>query len=182
MALAGPRRSNRGTRIVAAAFVAATVLLASACSTSNGYDQAKVAAYVRSSQKGTLRGLTEGAATCPPSITVTEGVTFTCTLVIGGVPAPYKVTLTDVHKSVEHIAVQPAKAILSVAALDAFVKQNLDSTSSGATVTCGPAGVKVLLAVKGQKISCALKLGSRTGTVGLTVKDSTGDVTITSSS
>jgi hypothetical protein len=164
--------------MVAVGVALATLLLASACSTSNSYDASKVEAQVVALQKGKLQGLAEGKATCPSGLKLTEGMTFTCTLEIAGTPAPFTVTLTNVKKDPLHIDVKPAKTILSTAILADQLRGKLPVDERAATVVCGPPTARIIVAVPGQTIECTLKLGAKTGSDQLTVqKDGTVDVT-----
>lgn len=156
-------------------------LAVSACSASIGgknYDASKVEDFLVKSQEGKIGGLTLGKATCPKDVKIVEGVTFTCTLVIADADAPYKVTITNVDKDKANIHAAPAKALISVAAANAFVQKNLKDSAAGATVDCSEGGQKLIISDPGDKIACKVSLGGQSDTVDLLVKDTKGNIVI----
>ena len=137
------------------ALVAGAVTLG-ACG-SNSYDAGTVESYVRKSQEGKVRGLPLGDATCPKDVELTEGVTFRCTLEIAGEAAPYKVRLTNVDADKVTIDLEPAKALISTAAVVDLVRGGLKARfRDAAKVTCGD---KQLLVVDpGTQIGCIVTI------------------------
>ena len=166
---------NKRARTLALAAVAAALLVVS-CSTSNSYDQAKIEAGLLKVEAGHFGSLTVGKASCPADEKLTEGVSFTCTIALEGVAAPFRVTLTDVKASKIHLEAVNAKAIIPASSAEAFVEKNLDAGSAGAKATCGDA--KVILSNPGDVITCKLVKGSQTGEVKLKVKDIKGNVSV----
>lgn len=163
--------------------VVAVALAVTACSVSVGgkkYDAGAIEAKLKSSQQGKTGGLPIGDAACPEDVKITEGVTFTCTLAIDGIEAPYKIVLTKVEEDTAHIEIAPAKAIIATSAAAGFVKKNLNSQDPGITVVCGKAGEKLILADPGDTIACTASLGTDREVINLTVKDTQGNVTVAS--
>ena len=125
-----------------------------------------VAALVRT----TYPDVPVGNVACPASVPKRSGATFHCTVqlpgaflvVDGTVGAGSAVTLAAAH------------AVLPKAQLEQFVAAN---ASLPATVDCGPAPFRV--ARPGQVVSCRAALADGTArTVGVTVADTAGNVTI----
>jgi hypothetical protein len=113
-----------------------------------------------------------GNVACPATVPKRSGATFHCTVqlpgaflvVDGTVGAGSAVTLAAAH------------AVLPKAQLEQFVAAN---ASLPATVDCGPAPFRV--ARPGQVVSCRAALADgTTRTVGVTVADTAGNVTISS--
>lgn len=143
-------------RLLAPVLVLAPALLLSACS-SNAYDAETIEKYLTESQQGKVRGLSIGEAACPEDVELTEGVTFRCTLEIGGVAAPYRVRLTDVEADEVQVNVAPAKALIATDAVVDLVRGSLkDRYRDEARVNCGHD--QVLVADPGTKIGCIVEV------------------------
>lgn len=138
--------------VPAAALVAA--LLVSACS-SNVYDADTTAEYLKDSQKGKVRGLPLGDATCPEDLDLKEGMTFECKLDIAGVAAPYTVRLTNVDADKVQINLEPAKALIATAAVVDLVRGGLKAQyQDRAKISCGDEDL--IVADPGTKIGCVV--------------------------
>ena len=157
--------------------IALLAMLSLAACGGNAYDQAKVEKFLAQSQEGKVRGLKLGKATCPKDVKLTEGVTFRCTLLIAGVAAPYKVTLTNVKADKVTITGEPAKALISTQAAVDFVTGQLNaSAAKRAKVRCSKAGEQVIIAAPGTQIGCIVAIDGKQLQAVLVVDDTKGSV------
>jgi hypothetical protein len=169
----------------AAAAAAVVALAAVACGGSDDgsdagprpVDTEEVESLLVATQRRTSPDFNVGAAECPEQVTVSEGATFNCTVMVEGVAAPYIVTFADVNarNQTGRYDLRPAKAILSVPKLVELVKSL--AADPGARVDCGPA--RVLVADVGATLQCRLSDTEGGHTVNLRVDDIEGRVTVT---
>ncbi|CAB4919057.1 unannotated protein [freshwater metagenome] len=163
--------------IVMVALLSLSLLLV-ACG-GNEYDAGTVEKNLRASQVGKVGGLPLGKATCPKDVTLTEGFTFECTLLIDGTPAPYTVTLTNVKADMVHFEAEPAKAIIPSASVVKYVTDNLNPSLARrlkTDVTCGEE--KLFIVDPGTKIGCIVTIDGQQNQVSLVVKNTQGLVQI----
>jgi len=147
---------TRMARLATAATVLAAALLASACS-SNVYDADTTEQYLKDSQKGKVRGLPLGDATCPEDLDLKEGMTFECKLEIAGVAAPYTIRLTNVDADKVRINLEPAKALIATAAVVDLVRGGLKPQfQDRAKISCGDE--QLLVTDPGTKIGCVVEV------------------------
>lgn len=151
------------------------VLALAACG-ENQYDAGKVESILKQTQKGKLRGLPMGDATCPKDVKLSESVTFRCTLVIAGEPAPYKVTLTNVKADKVTVTAEPAKALVATKAVVDFVRSQLTPALQSKPLTCGDK--PILIADPGTKIGCVITIDGKENQIVLRVKDTKGTVVL----
>jgi hypothetical protein len=136
-------------------------------------------------QQGAAPKLKVGPATCPASLGgVQKKVpigTYSCTVVIEGVSAPYTVVVKEggfLKGGVYSIA--PAKAIIDLTKVVGFVRQSLDeSEAESARIVCGK-GV-VLVTTPGSAIVCTVTVGARADSYTFVVKDVNGTIALRSS-
>jgi hypothetical protein len=121
-----------------------------------------------------------GAARCPDQVRLANGTRFTCTVLIEGVRAPYRVTLHDVDpaRATGRFALEPAKPIIDVARIVGLIRARLQPTARAATVRCGAAKVRVVEV--GASIGCTITLGDAVQQVSAVVKDLKGTVVVRS--
>ena len=155
--------------------VAVAALGLAACG-ENQYDAGKVESILKDGQKDKLRGLPMGDATCPKDVELKEGVTFRCTLVIAGEPAPYKVTLTNVDADKVTVTSEPAKALIPTALVLDFVRRQLSPSLQDKPLTCGDD--KLLIVDPGTKIGCVITIDGKENQITLRVKDTQGNVVL----
>jgi hypothetical protein len=119
-----------------------------------------------------------GRATCPDRVRLANGTRFTCTVQIEGTKAPYAVTLRDVDAAGTggRFALAPAKPIIDVARIVGLIRSKLQPGARGATVTCGPAKVRVVEV--GATIACTITLGDAVQKVSAVVQDLQGTVVV----
>jgi hypothetical protein len=166
--------ARTGRRIAVAA--ACLALLTGCAGERPGYDDATVESYLARSQATTFDSTAKvGAARCPSSLELREGMRFTCTLEVSGARLPYRVRLTHVHDARMTVRAVPDGVIVSTAKLRAHLAGTLPKKSSGADVDCGGPFV---VAKVGATLPCTLVLGSQEQPVKVTVKDETGRVQI----
>ena len=182
--------TSRGLGRAAAAVVAGVALSTASCSGSESgsssdaapepVDTAEVESLLVATQRRASPEFTVGQASCPDQVAVSEGVTFNCTVLVEGVPAPYVVTFADVNSRSQtgRYDLRPAKAILSVPKLVELVKSL--ATDPAARVDCGPAKVRV--ADVGTTLECRLTDTRGDLTVNLRVDDIEGKVTVVGTS
>ena len=157
----------------------ATALLLSGCGDRPGYNASAVEKYVAGTQGQQFAGSgTVGRASCPRHRDLSEGMTVRCTLAVGGSKVPFLVTLTDVDASKMHVRAKPDGVVIPSSKLTAVVAQTLPAQSRGAKVDCGSGAF--LVAKVGKTVSCSLVLGPQTRTLKVTVKDSSGRVSVSS--
>ncbi len=126
--------------------------------------------------------LTVGKATCPEELKTSSAKiplgTYSCSVSIAGVPAPYNVIVKEggfLNSGVFQIT--PAKAIVSVAKIVAFIKTSLDPAEvDKATVSCGKA--KVIVGDPGTQIPCTITNGADTQKLVFVVRNVNGLVTL----
>ena len=141
---------------------------------------AEVKAQLLQAQRAKTPNLQVGDAACPSSVPLQNGERFTCTVLLEGVQAPYAVTLYDVNQDTgsAHFRLQPAKPIIDVTKIVAFIHKQLQTTAPAAKVDCGAAKVQVVAV--GAAISCTVTDGANTTKVQAVVKDLDGTVTLRS--
>ena len=136
-----------------------------------------------STQKRKSPRLRVGTASCPDQVRLANGTTFTCTVRIEGVSAPYSVTLRDVDAAGTggRFALEPAKPIIDVTRIVSLIRGKLQPTARAATVRCGAAGApKVRVVEIGATIGCTIALGDAVQKVTAVVKDLKGTVVVRS--
>ena len=136
-----------------------------------------------STQKRKSPELRVGTASCPDQVRLANGTTFSCTVKIEGVTAPYSVTLRDVDAagSGGRFALEPAKPIIDVTRIVSLIRGKLQPTARAATVRCGAAGApKVRVVEIGATIGCTITLGDAVQKVTAEVKDLKGTVVVRS--
>ena len=135
-------------------------------------------------QQGAAPKLKVGPASCPAKLAgahkkVPIG-TYTCTVRIEGVSAPYTVVVKEggfLKGGIYSIA--PAKAIIDLTKVVGFVRENLDeSEASTAKVVCGT-GV-VLVVEPNTTIVCTVTVPTRTDSYTFVVKDVNGTIALRS--
>jgi hypothetical protein len=134
-----------------------------------------------STQKRKSPRLRVGAASCPDQVRLANGTTFTCTVRIEGVSAPYSVTLRDVGAAGTggRFALAPAKPIIDVTRIVSLIRGKLQPTARGAQVRCGaPGAPRVRVAEIGGRIGCTITLGDAVQKVTAEVKDLKGTVVV----
>ena len=134
-----------------------------------------------STQKRKSPRLRVGAASCPDQVRLANGTTFTCTVQIEGVSAPYSVTLRDVDAAGTggRFALEPAKPIIDVTRIVSLIRGKLQPTARAATVSCGASGApKVRVVEIGGRIACTITLGDAVQKVTAEVKDLKGTVVV----
>jgi Domain of unknown function (DUF4333) len=120
----------------------------------------------------TYRELAFGNVACPDGVTRKSGARFTCTVQLPGTFLVFDATQIDSRGTVSF---ETAQAVLTRQAVEQFVAAN---ASLSATVTCGTATWLVLR--PGQQFTCQATLADGSvREVQLTVRDTTGNVTIT---
>ena len=131
-----------------------------------------------STQKRKSPKLRVGMASCPDQVRLANGTTFTCTVQIEGVSAPYSVTLRDVDAAGTggRFALEPAKPIIDVTRIVSLIRGKLQSTARAATVRCGTAKVRVVEV--GASIACTITLGDAVQKVTAEVRDLKGTVVV----
>lgn len=176
----------RPSRRALAAVVGSTLLVGAACEgsgsrtpsgpSSRAADTEEVESLLVATQRRASPEFDVGAASCPEQVPVSEGASFNCTVLVEGVAAPYVVTFADVNADSRtgRYDIRPAKAILSMPKLVAFVRSL--ATEPSATVDCGPATVRI--ADAGSTLDCQLRDSQGPHTVTLRVDDLTGKVTV----
>lgn len=136
-------------------------------------------------QQGAAPKLKVGPATCPAKLGgVQKKVpigTYTCTVLIEGVAAPYTVVVKEggfLKSGVYSIA--PAKAIIDLTKVVGFVRENLDESEAElAKISCGK-GVVVILEPNAT-IVCTVIVPTRTDSYTFVVKDVNGTIALRSS-
>ena len=175
------------SRLLMAAVVGGTALAGAACSGSDApsppdargprpAETAEVESLLVATQRKASPEFHVGGATCPEEVPVREGTSFNCTVQVEGVDAPYVVTFADVNADSRtgRYDIRPAKAILSVPKLVAFVGSLGAEQNSRAD--CGPDRVR--LADPGATFDCQLNDSRGAQTVTLRVDDVNGKVTV----
>lgn len=167
---------SRTARLAAPAAAIAAALLLSACS-SNAYDAGTTEKYLKNSQKGKVRGLPLGEATCPEDLELKEGMTFRCTLDIAGVAAPYTVRLTNVDADKVQINLEPAKALIATGAVVDLVRGGLKPQyQEQAKISCGDE--QLIVADPGTKIGCIVEVDGEKRQAVARVEDKDGKVVL----
>lgn len=168
-----------------AAALAGITLTLGACSSSTdseGADRAaylpkSVAADVRAAQQKTAPDLKVDRASCPPKVELKKGTSFLCTVRVAGVSAPYRVSITSLSAAKASYHYKPAKAIVSVAVTQRFLRQQVEAQGfKGVTISCGKAAVVVQ--EPGTTFPCTLAMGGQTQTVNILIKNLGGTIAI----
>lgn len=148
-----------------------------ACS-EGGVDFSELEDRLVEEQKTKSPNLDVGAATCPEDVAVENGATFQCTVVVEGVDAPYKITMSDVDEDAEnaYFDIKPAKPIIDVSKVVGFLESQLTSDRAGATVDCGDEAV--IVTEIGSTIDCTVSDGGESEKVAVLVKDLQGTITL----
>lgn len=175
------------TPIIITALVAVT-LSVSACGSSSGsddqnsggpdgYDATTLARQIRNEQQTKIPDVKVTDETCPEKPKVAKGATFECTVSIGGVKAPYAVRINSITDSKVNYAFRPAKAIVSIAKAEQFLKDQLAAQNmAGVEVTCPKA--PVVVQAPGTTFPCTLAKGGETQRVAIAIKDIDGKIGI----
>ncbi|MET0627882.1 MAG: DUF4333 domain-containing protein [Acidimicrobiia bacterium] len=120
----------------------------------------------------TYPGLAHGNVACPPTARRVTGATFTCTVQL---PGTFLVVDATQSGTTGSFSLATPQAVLTKQAMEQFVAAN---ASLSATVDCGPA---FLVRRPGDTVTCSAALADgTTRVVTLTVRDTSGAVTITS--
>jgi hypothetical protein len=153
-----------------------------ACSASleigGGTDLSELEAKMVEEQEKKTPDIEVGEATCPDDVDLEVGARFECTLTVGGVDAPYEVTMEgdDRDADVGSFHFEPAQPILDMQLVEDFVASQLNRRSQGATVECG--SERVVVAEVGDALECTVSKGNRSTTVQAYVKDKEGTVSL----
>lgn len=116
------------------------------------------------------------SAVCPQGLRAKRGLTFECTVRIGGNQVRYTVTVSDVHGGQFDAETRPTDPVLDTTVIAATIRQDAAAETAGAAVSCG-ANRFVQLAVNGT-LTCTVTRASQTTTVAATVTDDGGDVSL----
>ena len=148
-----------------------------ACS-EGGVDFSELEDRLVEEQKAKSPNLEVGEATCPEDVDVENGTTFQCSVVVEGVDAPYAITMSEVDEDAEnaHFDIKPAKPIIDVSKVVAFLESQLTPDRAGATVDCG--NEAVIVAEVGGTIDCTVSDGAESEEVSVLVKDLQGTITL----
>jgi hypothetical protein len=158
----------------------ASLLALGACSASieigEETDLSELEAKMVEEQQKKTPDIEVGEATCPEDVDLEVGARFECTLTVGGVEAPYEVTMEedDPDADVGSFHFEPAQPILDMQLVEDFVASRLNRRSQGATVECGTQ--RVVVAEVGDALECTVSKGDRSTTVKAYVKDKEGTV------
>lgn len=176
------RHSSRAA--LAAAAIVPVLATLGACSGSvsaggDEYDAQAVAQQVQDAQQKATPDLDVTDASCPDDVELAVGEEFECTVSIASVEAPYTVSITDVGDSSAHYEIAPAKAILSVDAVVAFLRGEADAQGlTDAEIDCGQE--EVLVADPQTTFDCTLTNGDASQVVTMVVDDLDGHVSLQS--
>jgi len=121
--------------------------------TEGALDTAPVKPELVSRQKKISTDLAVGDARCPARVELRKGITFGCSVMVEGLPAPWTVTVKSVNsgaKTAEY-EYELTKAVLSTAKLNDAAKK----AEGGAEADCG-GGSKARLVAVGSTIICTL--------------------------
>ncbi len=161
-------RTGLATACAAVVLLGATAMPGGAATLSGTGIRRNVAELVRS----TYPDLPAGNVVCPDTVPKRTGATFQCTVQL---PGAFLVVDGTVGAG-SAVTLAAAQAVLPKAQLEQFVAGN---ASLPATVDCGPAPFRV--ARPGAVVACRAALADGTArTVGVTVADTAGTVTISS--
>ena len=122
-----------------------------------------IEAKIASVQREAAPGLKVGGVSCPVTLagkkTKVPVGNYSCTISIEGVPAPYTVIVKEGGSLKGGVfQISPAKAIIDVSKIVAFVKTSLDpADATAAKISCGKA--TVVVADPGSPIVCTLTRG-----------------------
>jgi hypothetical protein len=174
------------TRAALAAAIIVPVLSAlSACSASvsagsdDEYDAESVAQMVQDQQQKVTPDLDVADASCPEGVDLKVGEEFRCTVSVAGVEAPYTVTITEVGDTSAHYELAPAKAIIGVDAVIAFLRDQAQAQGlADAEIDCGPE--KILVADPQTTFDCTLSTATADQVVTVLIEDLEGNVSLQS--
>ena len=144
--------------------------------------KADIEGKIASVQRQAAPGLTVGAVSCPASLagkkTKVPVGNYSCSVIINGVPAPYTVIVKEGGSLKGGVfQITPAKAIIDVSKIVAFVKTSLDPTDAANTkVLCGKASV--IVADPGAPIACTLTRGKAIETLNFEIRNVNGLVAL----
>ena len=120
-----------------------------------------------------------GDPLCPSKVKQEKGLTFTCTIPVGGKILTYEITQKDTKGNVH---IDPTKAVISRAKAVATLKDRLkkgNPTATAIAVDCGKEAILIL--PPGAKFTCTGTVtggeGTQTGKITVTVDDVQGNVT-----
>jgi hypothetical protein len=150
-------------------------LLASGCGDAPGLDTAAVETFLLESQATTFGDMEVGSAKCPGSHELREGMTLSCTVAVADAEVPYRVRLTDVHRTKVHAAVTLDAVVLMADRIQTYVRSTLPKDFANAEVACGH---DVLVAEVGDDLECVLAVGAQTKALTVTVEDAEGHISI----
>ena len=121
--------------------------------TEGALDTAPVKPELVSRQKQLSPDLSVGEVRCPARVELRSGVTFGCSVLVEGLPAPWTITVKDVDRGAKtaEYEYELTKAVLSTAKLNDVAKKS----EKGAEADCG-GGSKARLAEVGSTIICTI--------------------------
>jgi hypothetical protein len=151
------------------------VSVAAGCSSDKTISASDAEAKLRSTQESKVGDFKLGKASCPDGIEVEDGKTFTCTLEIGDVKAPYTVTLSKTDTDHPRYRFKPTKAIIPVASVEGFLQEQLNDSADGVQIDCSQGPKEIILADVGDRITCKLALGDQRDTATVQVKDTSAN-------
>lgn len=158
---------------IALVFVASTL---AACGAST-IDATSVSKQIVEAQEEVTPDLKVNKGKCPDDIEAKKGATFTCTVSVAGVKAPYNVKVTSIKGDDVIFDFEPAKAIIGVEITKTFIEQQAAAQGfEGATADCGEKAV--IVSDPDETFTCTLSLGAEQTEVEILVKDTEGNIEI----
>jgi Domain of unknown function (DUF4333) len=145
------------------------------CGDQPGLDTAAVEAYLLESQASTFGDLEVGPARCPGEPELRDGMSLDCSVTVSDADVPFRVRLSDVHKSKVKVDVALDAVVLLATEIQRRVRSTLPDDFGSATVECGH---DVIVTEVGDKVECTLAYGAQTRPLVLTVEDAAGRVSI----
>jgi hypothetical protein len=171
-------RSLRTMAVAAAAIVGSTLAGPSADALSisfgNKLDMGKLRSAIEANAKQAYKGFPVGKAVCPKSRSMKKGDVFDCTIPVSDGILTIAVTQSDANGNARFVA---KEAVLDLAKARTFIATQIEQqTGVEADVDCGRTKVKMI--APGKVLSCTATDGSDTLKVKLLVKDTSGNVSM----
>ena len=176
MNLTSPMSTITAKRVMASVVLAFAATTLAACGAAT-IDDKSVAKQIVDAQAKEVPDLKVDAGKCPSDIEAKKGATFTCTVNVAGVKAPYDVTVTKIDGDDILFDFEPAKPIISTSIAEGYVSQQAEAEGiNGATVDCGDE--EVIVQEAKSTFTCTLALGSDQQDVEIEIQDKEGTIAI----
>lgn len=171
--------STAAAIVVATAFAIAATMLAPTAAHAANLDLGKLRKMIVKLASDDYKPAKAGEPLCPSKVKQQAGLTFTCTIPVGGKSLTYEVTQKDGKGNVR---IMPTKAVISRAKAVATLKDRLAKGNPEAisiAVDCGKEALLIL--APAATFRCAVTVvnpeGTETGSISVKVDDVRGNVT-----